>query len=165
MPSLRAPCQNENEFGHLAARGSTSAAGNFYKNCLQFAENTFRHIKGPIHQNKSETNADRLANKFWLIGESAAPAPYLWEAEESLLFKHSDKNVQGDPRSYLKKLENDVMSNLWKEKAPKQCQWFTKHPIQVVKQAKQTWKWKVGKASHGSILSLPCASGYLQIIG
>ena len=35
------------------------------------------------------------------------------------------------------------MTKLWKEKAPKQCQWFTKHPTQVLKQAKQAWKWAV----------------------
>ena len=88
-------------------------------------------------------NADRLANKFRLIGESSAPAPYLWEAEESLLFKHSNKNVQGDPRAYLKKLEKEYMIKVWKEKAPKQCRWFTKFPTQVLKQSKQIWKWTV----------------------
>jgi hypothetical protein len=90
-------------------------------------------------------NADRLANKFRLIGESSAPAPYLWEAEESLLFKHSNKNVQGDPRAYLKKLEKEYMIKVWKEKAPKQCRWFTKFPTQVLKQSKQIWKWTSGK--------------------
>ena len=88
-------------------------------------------------------NADRLANKFRLIGESSTPALYLWDSEESLLFKHSDKNVQGDPRSYLKKLEKDLMTKSWKEKAPKQSEWFAKFPTQVLKQSKQVWKWAV----------------------
>ena len=52
-------------------------------------------------------------------------------------------NEQGDPRSYSKRLESDHMIKVWKEKAPKQAQWFTKHPTQVLKQAKQVWKWSV----------------------
>jgi hypothetical protein len=88
-------------------------------------------------------NADRLANEFRLQGELSEPALYLWEAEESLLFQHQNKNVQGDPRLFLKKLEHELMCQIWKKKAPKQAQWFTKHPTQVLNQAKQVWKWAV----------------------
>ena len=34
-----------------------------------------------------------------------------------------------------------MMCQIWKKKAPKQAQWFSKHPTQVLKQAKQVWKW------------------------
>jgi hypothetical protein len=87
--------------------------------------------------------ADRIANKFRLQGESSPPAPYLWETEEALLFKHGKVSVQGDPRTYLKRLETDLMIRIWKDKAPKQAKWFTKHPTQILKQAKQVWKWSV----------------------
>jgi hypothetical protein len=33
------------------------------------------------------------------------------------------------------------MCQIWKKKAPKQAKWFSKHPTQVLKQAKQVWKW------------------------
>src|SRR6185437_10946176 len=69
--------------------------------------------------------ADRLANKFRLKGESSQPAPYFWETEEALLFQHGNVSVQGDPRSYLKRLEQDQMIKIWKQKAPKQAKWFT----------------------------------------
>jgi hypothetical protein len=35
------------------------------------------------------------------------------------------------------------MAKVWKEKAPTQAKWFTKHPTQVLKQSKQVWKWAV----------------------
>ena len=51
--------------------------------------------------------------------------------------------LQGDPRDYLKKLEKAHMKDMWKSKAPKQAEWFVKHPTQVLKQAKRVWKWSV----------------------
>ena len=35
------------------------------------------------------------------------------------------------------------MLEIWKQKAPKQAQWFVKYPQQVTKQAKQVWKWAI----------------------
>ena len=35
------------------------------------------------------------------------------------------------------------MIKIWKQKAPKQAKWFTKHPTQVLQQAKRVWKWSV----------------------
>src|SRR3978361_1423972 len=35
------------------------------------------------------------------------------------------------------------MVEIWKEKAPKQAQWFVKYPQQIMKQAKQAWKWAI----------------------
>jgi hypothetical protein len=87
--------------------------------------------------------ADRLANKFRLKGEKSPPAPYLLETEELFFFQHNSLVVQGDPRDHLKQLEKDYMMKTWKEKAPKQAKWFTKHPTQIAKQAKGVWKWAV----------------------
>ena len=78
--------------------------------------------KGPVSERKRiNDTADRLANKFRLKGESSEPAPYFWETEEALLFQHGNVSVQGDPRSYLKRLEQDHMIKIWKQKAPKQA--------------------------------------------
>ena len=35
------------------------------------------------------------------------------------------------------------MTEEWKSKAPKQATWFSKHPTQILKQAKRVWKWSV----------------------
>jgi len=55
--------------------------------------------------------------------------------------------MQGDPRDFLKNLENQAMIDTWKTKAPKQASWFLKHPTQVLKQAKQAWKWSVERGT------------------
>jgi ribonuclease HI len=91
--------------------------------------------------------ADRLANNFRLLGEASQPAPYLLETEESLLFFHNNLLMQGDPRDFLKSLEKQAMIDTWKTKAPKQASWFLKHPTQVLKQAKQAWKWSVERGT------------------
>ena len=44
---------------------------------------------------------------------------------------------------FLKALEREVMVEIWKEKAPKQAEWFVKYPQQIMKQAKQAWKWAI----------------------
>ena len=110
--------------------------------------------------------ADRLANQFRLKGESSEPAPHLWETEEGLLFQHGNVTVQGDPRSYLKRLEKDQMLNIWKEKAPKQRKWFTKYPTQILQQSKRVWKWseESGKSKAGSTLFLAFVNGYQPTI-
>ena len=87
--------------------------------------------------------ADRLANNFRLKGEKSPPAHYLLETDELFFLQHNNLVVQGDPRDYLKQLEKDFMMKTWKEKAPKQAKWFTKHPTQVLKQAKRVWKWSL----------------------
>ena len=64
-------------------------------------------------------------------------------AEEGLILKHGDNNIQGDPREYLKSLERDRMLEIWKAKAPKQAEWISEYPRQIVKQAKKVWHWAV----------------------
>ena len=81
--------------------------------------------------------------KFRVQGEQLEPVPYLTETEESLFFKHGTKNIQSDPRDYLKQLEKEKMTEEWKSKAPKQATWFSKHPTQILKQSKRVWKWSV----------------------
>jgi len=84
-------------------------------------------------------HADRLANRFRVLGETSKPSPYLLATEEALLFEHKHVIVQCDPRDYLKRLEKEIMKDLWKKKAPKQSEWVSKHPTQIMKQAKRVW--------------------------
>jgi hypothetical protein len=139
--------------GPVSERKRIRAAGRAWLNFsrLEFLEIGHRirvqHVRSHTGSQSVEQvgndNADRLANKFRIQGELSKPTLYLWESEESLLFQHQNKNVQGDPRTYLKNLEKELMSKIWKEKAPKQAKWFTMHPTQVLKQSKQVWKWAV----------------------
>ena len=111
-------------------------------------------------------NADRLANYFRNLGESSKPAAYLLDTEESLLFQHDHVSLQGDPFDYLKKLEKAHMKDVWKSKAPKQAEWFVKHPTQVLKQAKRVWKWSVesGQGKSCYTLYLLFVNGYPQLL-
>jgi hypothetical protein len=98
--------------GPVSERKRIRAAGRAW---LNFSRTEFleigRHIE--VEHIRSHTgsqtveqvgndNADRLANMFRLQGEAEKPALYLWEAEESLLLQHQNKNVQGDPVYILK---------------------------------------------------------------
>jgi hypothetical protein len=105
-------------------------------------EHVSSHKGTQTPEQQGNDTADRLANEFRLLGEASQPAPYLLETEESLLFKHNENIVQGDPRDYLKRLEKEHMIKKWKTTV-KQSEWFVKHPTQVLKQAKQVWRWSV----------------------
>jgi len=35
------------------------------------------------------------------------------------------------------------MIDIWKQEAPKQANWFLKHPVQITRQAKRVWKWAI----------------------
>ena len=87
--------------------------------------------------------ADALANEFRVKGERENPVPYLMASEEPLIFQHNERIVQGDPRIFLKQLEKRKMTEDWISKSPKQAAWFIKHPTQILKQAKQVWRWAV----------------------
>jgi ribonuclease HI len=84
--------------------------------------------------------ADAIANEYRRKGENKAPTPYFIESEEQFIFQYGSLNVQGDPRSFLKAREKEQMINIWKNKAPKQAQWFLKFPTQVQKQSKKLWR-------------------------
>src|SRR5215472_14409119 len=48
--------------------------------------------------------------------------------------------MQGDPRSFLKKMAKEKMANTWRTK-PKQGEWFCRFPTQILKLSKLVWKW------------------------
>ena len=106
-------------------------------------EHIFSHTGTQTPEQIGNDTADRLANKFRVHGELSEPAPYLWDTEELLVFQHGNVIVQGDPRSYLKRLEKEHMVMSGKTKLPNRAEWFTKYPTQILNQAKQVWKWSV----------------------
>ena len=55
---------------------------------------------------------------------------------------YNAKNIQGDPRPFLKKLEKEAMFLIWKEKES-QARYVSKYPTQVMKQSKRVWKWAI----------------------
>ena len=86
---------------------------------------------------------DMIANEYRRQGEMKPPCLYFTESEEQYLLKHNKIHVQGDPRSYLKSLEQEQMLKSWKSSAPKQAKWFTRYPTQVLKHANNVWKWAI----------------------
>ena len=45
----------------------------------------------------------------------------------------------------MKNLESELLSKDWKRKAPRQVEWFQKHPTQILKQSKLVWQWAIKK--------------------
>lgn len=105
-------------------------------------EHVSSHTGAQTNEQRGNDVADAMANKFRLHGESIGPVPYLVSTEEPLLLESQGLIVQGDPRKFLKKMTKERMANIWRTK-PKQAEWFIKHPVQLLKQAKQVWKWAV----------------------
>jgi len=91
-------------------------------------------------EQKGNDAADKMANKYRLQGESTGPVPYLISTEEPIILEFKGSNVQGDPRTFLKKMAKQRMADTWRSK-PKQSEWFKKYPTQILKQAKLVWKW------------------------
>jgi hypothetical protein len=109
--------------------------------------------------------ADAMANKYRLEGESMGPVPYLVSTEEPLILEFKGSNIQGDPRSFLKKMAKEKMAEIWRTKS-KQGEWFNKHPTQILKQAKLVWKWSTESGYGGAWLYifLESVNGYQQTI-
>ena len=103
-------------------------------------EHVSSHTGSVTPEQKGNDAADSLANKYRLHGESIGPVPHLVSMEEPIVLEYQNSIVQGDPRSFLKQLAKKKMTEIWRTK-PRQGEWFTKHPTQVLKQAKLVWKW------------------------
>jgi len=91
-----------------------------------------------------------ISNLFWgfnflVSGDRRSPSLYFSEAEERFVFMHQAWCIQGDPRSYLKSLERDKMIDIWKQRAPRQVEFFKAFPQQVLRQARLVWKWAIEK--------------------
>ena len=85
--------------------------------------------------------ADRIANDYRIRGESKSgiPVPYFTHSEELVALKFLDIVIQNDPRKFLKTREKEIMINRWKQDSPKQSQWFSLHPTQILNRTKSVW--------------------------
>ena len=106
-------------------------------------EHVSSHKGTASHEQKGNDTADKIANAYRKLGQNTDEVEYFTEAEEQFLLKHKNILIQQDIRVFLKSLEKATMLEIWKQKAPKQAQWFVKYPQQVTKQAKQVWKWAI----------------------
>jgi hypothetical protein len=106
-------------------------------------EHISSHKGNSSPEQKGNAKADEWANRMRKIGEEEEPYQYFTLSEEPFILKFKESLVQGDPRIFLKKLEEEKMIEIWKQKAPKQAEFITKHRIQIQKQAKRVWKWAV----------------------
>ena len=85
--------------------------------------------------------ADKIANKFRLLGEnkSSVPVQYFTKTEELVVLEHRGLRIQNDPRKFLKSLEKQNLIETWKAASPKQSEWFSLHPTQILNHAKSVW--------------------------
>jgi hypothetical protein len=160
--------------GPVSERKRIRAAGRAWLNFsrLEFLEIGHRirvqHVRSHGSQSVEQVgndNADRLANKFRIQGELSKPTLYLWESEESLLFQHQNKNVQGDPRTYLKNLEKELMSKIWKEKLRNKPNGSRCIPPKSSSNQNKfgNGQWKAGRGMPGYTTSSLSANGSQQI--
>ena len=145
--------------GPLSERKRVRAAGRPWLNFCRdnFIEKqhhvTIEHVSSHKGTNTTEQKgndaADVMANEYRRLEEKKPACPYFTEAEEQYVLQHKRVNIQGDARSFLKSLERQQMLEIWMKKAPKQAQWMTQYPTQIMKQSKRVWRWSIeeGKGS------------------
>jgi hypothetical protein len=103
-------------------------------------EHVSSHMGTQSPEQRGNDLADTLANCFRNLGEGASPVKYFMSAEERFILWHNGKVVQGDPRLYLKHLSRENMMQIARE-SPKQGEWLTKYPTQILNHAQRVWKW------------------------
>src|SRR6185503_19149632 len=123
-------------------------------------EHVFSHRGNLSPEQQGNELADAIANHYRRTGENLPSRDYFTEFEEPFVFQHNTKNIQGDPRPFLKKLEKEAMFLIWKEKES-QAQYVSKYPTQVMKQSKRVWKWAIQR---GFTLFSVSVNGFRSII-
>ena len=141
--------------GYVSERKRIRAAGRAWRNLCRRAycekktcisvEHVTSHQDLITPESKGNDRADKLANDFRLLSANDAPHNYLTSTEEMFILSHGEKTIQSDPRNYMKNLESEVLHKDWKSKAPRQVEWFQRHPTQILKQSKLVWQWAVKK--------------------
>jgi len=96
-------------------------------------------------EQRGNHQADEYAKIFRNLGDQKGPVLYFTHSEESFVFVHKDKCIQGDVRSYLKSAVEQKMVEIWKEDAPRQAEFFGAHPTQIKKQARLVWHQAIEK--------------------
>jgi hypothetical protein len=138
--------------GPLSERKRVRAAGRPW---LNFSRTEFREKRNHIHlrhvrshmggitdDDKGNDTADTLANEYRRQATERV-IPYFMYAEEHFILQHDGNNIQGDARSYIKKLEQNLMLKIVKRDAPKQSNLIEKFPRQILLQAERVWKWSI----------------------
>src|ERR1700744_4344802 len=116
-------------------------------------------------QSKGNDKADAIANAFREKGEHSDSYPYFTIAEERIIFKHNENNIQGDIREVLKSFEKEKLMENWATKTKVQSQWIKKYPTQIFKNATSgKWQFFVETVEPGCISSLQCVDGSQQTI-
>ena len=134
--------------GYVSERKRIRAAGRAWRNLCRSAycekkkcisvEHVASHQDLETPESKGNDKADKLANDFRLLSANDVPQKYLTSTEEIFILSHDEKVIQSDPRTYMKNLESELLSKDWKRKAPRQVEWFLKHPTQILKQSNST---------------------------
>ena len=105
-------------------------------------EHVSSHKGTSTAEQKGNDFADLLANHYRRRNQNKPDIEYFTDSEEIFILVHEGKNIQGDPRGYLKTLEKKVMLSTWRGK-PTQGKFVSKFPTQVLTQAKRVWKWSI----------------------
>ena len=107
-----------------------------------FLRHVRSHQGGITDDDKGKEAADALAKEYRRQAATKA-IPYFMKAEEFFILQHDGNNIQGDPRTYLKSLEQKVMLKILKEKSEKQSEWLKQFPRQIFLHAERVWKWSI----------------------
>jgi hypothetical protein len=128
-------------------------------------EHVSSHKGTTSHEQKGNDTADKIANTYRRIGQATEAVPYFTESEERFLLKHKETVIQQDIRVFLKSLEKEGMLEIWKQRAPKQAQWFVKYPQQITNKLKKCGSGpsRQVKGKPGYTSSLGCVNGCLPI--
>ena len=108
-------------------------------------EHVRSHVAKIAPDQLGNDRADEIAKHFLEISDPQHPAGYFTHSEERLVLFHGGRYITGDPRKFLKKLEETSMLKLWKSKAKRQSEFYLKFPVQFKKMARKAWRWSVEK--------------------
>ena len=106
-------------------------------------EHVRSHVAKVTPDQLGNDRADKIAKHFLETSNPLHPAGYFTLCEEQLVLLHEGRYITGDPRKFLKKLEEASMLKLWKSKATRQAEFYLKFPVQFKKMARKVWRWSV----------------------
>ena len=101
------------------------------------------HVAKITPDQRGNDRADEIAKHALKSSDPLHPAGYFTHSEERVVLFHEGRYTTGDPRKFLKKLEETSMLTLWKSKATRQSEFYFKFPVQVQKMARRAWRWSV----------------------
>jgi len=130
--------------GTLSERRRVRAAGRAWLNFCRAdflmkqddinIEHVFSHKGTETAEQRGNDAADRIAKGHRRMGEGKQ-CHYFTDSEEQFVLQQMELNVQGNPRLFLKSMEQKQMFDLWKKRSATE-QLF---PTQILKQSKSVW--------------------------